>query len=177
MSPNALARIGRVWKFGDNINTDLIQPSAAFRLAQTEQHTLVFSGVRPGWIREVSEGDIMIAGRNFGVGSGRPIGALLRACGIVGLVAESLNGLGRRNCINFALPAMECRGITSLFQEGQTASVDFCSGKVENIDTRQCLYGKPLPPLFQEVVVAGGIVQMLIRGGFIEPTPTNSSAS
>ncbi|MBV9783623.1 MAG: 3-isopropylmalate dehydratase small subunit [Acidisphaera sp.] len=171
-----LLQTGRIWKFGDDVNTDLIQPSAAFRLPEDEQHRMAFSSIRPDWIGRVRAGDILIAGANFGVGSGRRIGAFLRACGITGLVAESINGLGLRNCINFALPAIECPGVTSLFEEGETARIDFNLGKVENVTQGTSLVGRPLNDLFKEILLAGGIVEMLIRNGQIEPVPTNAQS-
>ena len=83
-----LVHTGRVWKFGDLINTDLIMPSKAFRLPKTEQHTLCFEAVRPGWARQVKPGDIIVAGENFGMGSSRPIGEGMRAAGIVAVITE-----------------------------------------------------------------------------------------
>lgn len=165
---------GRVWKFGDDINTDLISPSASFRMPLEEQHTLVFSALRPGWIKQVREGDIIVAGANFGVGSGRPIGRYLRACGITGVVASSLNGLGLRNCINFELPAIPCPGVDAIFEEGDTARIDFASGTIENLTRNKSLQGQPLPELFKEILLGGGIVPMLIKADLIEPQPTNA---
>lgn len=166
---------GRVWKFGDDINTDLISPSASFRMPLEKQHTLVFSALRPDWIKEVREGDIIIAGANFGVGSGRPIGRYLRACGITGVVASSFNGLGLRNCINFELPAIGCTGVDSIFEDGDTAHIDFTTGEVRNMTNNKSLQGNPLPDLFKDILLGGGIVPMLIKADLIEPHPTNAA--
>lgn len=165
-----LVREGRVWIFGDHVNTDLIFPNRAFRLPEPEQHRLVFSANRPGWVDEVQEGDLIVAGENFGMGSGRPVGRLLRACGIAGLIAESINGLCLRNCIAYSFPAIQCAGIANLFREGQRARVDFVSGEVTNLATGESLHGAGLPPLFQEIIAAGGTIPMLVREGYIEPT-------
>ena len=67
----------RVWKFGDNINTDLILPITGFYLTPQEQTRLVFKANRPGWVDEVQPGDILIGGKNFGMGSSRPAARLL----------------------------------------------------------------------------------------------------
>jgi 3-isopropylmalate/(R)-2-methylmalate dehydratase small subunit len=175
MSGN-LVREGRVWKFGDNINTDLILPNVAFRMAQAEQHTLCFEAIRPGWLKEVRPGDLIVAGENFAMGSGRPIGAILGACGIRGVVAESLNGLGLRNCVNFSMPAIQCRGVTAAFEEGDTARVDFSSGRVDNLTRGTSLDGMPLPQLLAAIVEAGGVAAMLAREGYIEATPFAAAA-
>lgn len=173
--PPEMRQTGRVWKFGDNINTDLIQPSAAFKLPQSEQHKAVFSTYRPGWVDLVRPGDIIVAGFNFGVGSGRTIGAYLRTCGITAVIAESINGLGLRNCINFQLPAMECPGVFAIFDEGHSAYVNFTTGEVRNETTGRAVRGTPLPDLFRDVIRSGGIVQMLIDRDLIERSPTNAS--
>ena len=167
-----LIREGRVWKFGDNINTDLIFPNRAFRLSEQEQHTLVFSANRPGWVEQVQVGDIVIGGRNFGMGSGRPVGKLLHACGIRGLVAETINGLCFRNCITYSFPALTCAGVTELFHEGDVAHINYASGLVANVTTGATLQGTALPPLLLEIVLSGGVIEMLVRDGYIEPTPT-----
>lgn len=172
-----LTRVGRVWKFGDQINTDVILPSAAFRLPQAEQHKLAFAAIRPGWPSMVEPGDIIIGGQNFGLGSGRPVGAVLRACGIEGLVAESINGLCLRSCINYSLPSIDCAGVLDHFEEGDTARVDFLTGKVENLTRGSMLTGQPLVPLLADIVRAGGVVPMLIRDGFLEATPYVASMS
>lgn len=166
-----LIREGRVWIFGDHVNTDLIFPNRAFRLPEAEQRRLVFSANRPGWVDEVRPGDLIVAGENFGMGSGRPVGRLLRECGIAGLVAESINGLCLRNCITFSFPAVACPGVTKRFREGDVARVDFVSGEVRNLTTGESLRGAGLPPLFQEIIAAGGVIPMLVREGYIEATP------
>lgn len=168
-----LIHTGRVWKFGDQINTDLIMPASAFYLKGRERAKMIFHAVRPGWADHVKEGDIIVGGQNFGLGSGRPVGAVLRECGIVGLVAESINGLCLRNCVNFSLPGIDCPGVSAAFEEGDVARIDFMSGKVENVTRGKTLQGKPLERLLAEIVMAGGVIPMLVQEGYIEPEPTD----
>jgi len=172
-----LVHTGRVWKFGDQINTDLILPASTFRLPQSEHHKFCFEAIRPGWVNAVRPGDIIIGGENFGMGSGRPVGTALRACGIVGLVAESINGLCLRNCVNFSLPGMDCPGVTAIFEDGDIARVDFVSGRVENVTRGKSVQGKPLAPLLAQIVIAGGVIPMLLKEGFIHAEPFVASAS
>ena len=102
----ALVAEGRVWLFADdNINTDLMMPQSVFAKSLEEQMRNVFATYRPGWVEQVRAGDILVGGRNFGTGSSRPGSLLLKRLGIAALVAESINGLFYRNCINYALPA------------------------------------------------------------------------
>ena len=175
--PLELAYTGRVWKFGDLVNTDMIMPSSAFRLPKSEQHTLCFETVRPGWAKLVAPGDLLVAGENFGMGSGRPIGEVLRACGIVGVVAESVNGLALRNCVNAGLPALNCTGVAALFEDGDTARVDFLAGRIENLTRRRTLHTAPLARLLAEVIAAGGVIPMLVKSGDVEPVAFVAASS
>ena len=159
----------RVWKFGDNINTDLILPNVAFYLSAQEQLQYIFRANRPGWVDLVEPGDILIGGRNFGMGSSRPAARNLKNLGISCLVAESINGLFYRNSVNFALPAMECSGVESLFSEGDVAEVDFDSGTVMNANTGASLPARRIPRELLDIVNAGGIFALLEREGSIAP--------
>ena len=159
----------RVWKFGDNINTDLILPNAAFYLTPQEQLGYIFRANRPGWVDLVEAGDILIAGKNFGMGSSRPAARNLKNLGIACLVADSINGLFYRNSVNFALPAMECSGVERLFSEGEIAEVDFDAGTIRNANTGASLPGRKIPRELLEIVNAGGIFALLEREGSIAP--------
>jgi 3-isopropylmalate/(R)-2-methylmalate dehydratase small subunit len=160
---------GRVWKFGDDINTDLILPNAAFYLTPEEQLRYIFRANRPGWVDLVQPGDILIGGRNFGMGSSRPAARNLKNLGLACLVAESINGLFYRNSVNFAFPAMDCAGVGDLFDEGDTADVDFESATVKNLRTDASLSGRPVPRELQKIVEAGGIFALLEQEGAISP--------
>jgi 3-isopropylmalate/(R)-2-methylmalate dehydratase small subunit len=159
----------RVWKFGDNINTDLILPNVAFYLTPEEQLKYIFRANRPGWVDLVQKDDILIGGKNFGMGSSRPAARNLKNLGLACLVADSINGLFYRNCVNFAFPAMECPGIEGLFEEGETAEVDFESGIVKNVSTGRTMTGRTIPPQLLKIVSAGGIFALLETEGAIAP--------
>ena len=158
---------GRVWKFGHDINTDLVIPNFAILMSADEQPKHCFSANRPGWVDEVADGDILLAGRNFGVGSGRPIGDVFVRLGITAVVAESFNGLGLRNCINAGLPSLPCTGILEIFEEGDIAEVDAVTGTVRNITQDKTIEGQPLPTALQEIVAGGGVEQMLRAAGYL----------
>jgi 3-isopropylmalate/(R)-2-methylmalate dehydratase small subunit len=166
---------GRVWKFGDDINTDLVIPGFAIYLTADEQPQHCFSANRPGWVDEVADGDVLLAGRNFGVGSGRPIGEVFVRLGITAVIAESFNGLGLRNCVNVGLPSLPCPGILDAFDEGDIAEVEPLSGLVRNLSTGVSITGNPLPPAIQEIVNAGGVEATLRASGHLM-TPEGSKA-
>jgi 3-isopropylmalate/(R)-2-methylmalate dehydratase small subunit len=158
---------GRVWTFGDDINTDLVIPGFAIFLPREEQPKHCFSANRPGWVDEVRAGDVLVAGRNFGVGSARPIGNVFLDLGISGIVAESFNGLGLRNCINVGLPVLPCRGIVAAFEEGDVAEVDWTTGAVRNLEKGTTLQGQPIPKALQDIVSAGGVEAVLRHEGYL----------
>jgi 3-isopropylmalate/(R)-2-methylmalate dehydratase small subunit len=159
----------RVWKFGDNINTDLILPIQAFYLKPEEQPRYVFQANRPGWVDLVQPGDILIGGKNFGMGSSRPAARSLKNLGLACLVAPYINGLFFRNAVNFAFPAMECPGVDEAFEEGDVAEIDFEAATVKNVTRNKTLSGRAMPPKLMDVVKAGGIYPLLEKEGLIEP--------
>lgn len=161
---------GRVWVFGDGIDTDLMMPQVAMAKPIEEQVRYVFRANRPGWVDLVEPGDILVGGRNFGLGSSRPAPKVFKHMGLAALVAESIGSLFFRNCVNFAFPCMECPGVTGLFKEGETALIDFRTGTVTNVDTGRSLSGTALPPELVAVIRAGGVVPLLQKEGYLEMT-------
>jgi 3-isopropylmalate/(R)-2-methylmalate dehydratase small subunit len=162
---------GRVWKFEDDINTDLVIPSFVVLLPVDEQVPHCFSANRPGWVDEVGTGDVLIVGRNFGVGSARNIGAVFGLLGISGIVAESFNGLGLRNCINAGMPSLPCPGVTAAFEEGEVAEVDWTTGMVRNTSTGAEVTGNPIPPPLRSIIAAGGVEDVLRSEGYLAAKP------
>jgi 3-isopropylmalate/(R)-2-methylmalate dehydratase small subunit len=159
---------GRVWVFGDDINTDLIFPHSAFRVTPEEQVKLIFSDNRPGWSSMVGKGDIIVAGRNFGTGSSRPGASLLLRLGIGCLIADSINGLFFRNCIGYGFPALQCPGVSGFFTEGETAVVSLPEGDVLNEQSGRTLQGDKIPKSMVETLEAGGIEKLLVKRGYME---------
>lgn len=159
----------RVWKVGDNINTDLILPVQAFYLTPQEQARFVFHANRPGWVDLVQPGDILLGGRNFGMGSSRPAARSLKNLGLACLVAHSVNGLFFRNCVNFAFPALECPGAFDAFEEGDIAEVDFDAATVRNATRDRTLQARALPRELLNLVKAGGVYPLLEKEGLIAP--------
>lgn len=159
----------RVWKVGDNINTDLILPNRAFYLTAEEQVSYVFGANRPGWSSEVQKGDILIGGKNFGMGSSRPAARSLKNLGLACLVAPYINGLFFRNAVNFAFPILECAGVDEAFDEGDIAEVDVLAARVRNVTQGTELTAKPLPEQLLAIINAGGIYPLLEKEGSITP--------
>lgn len=159
--------IGRVWIFGDEINTDLIFPHHALGAAPEEQCRLCMSDNRPGWSSQVKKGDILIGGTNFGTGSSRPGALILKRLGLACMVAESYNGLFYRNCIGYGFAALAVFGVAKMFEEGDTAEVDFSEGTIKNLRTGEVRSGNQLSKEMLEIIEAEGIEGVLKAKGYI----------
>jgi 3-isopropylmalate/(R)-2-methylmalate dehydratase small subunit len=158
---------GKVWVFGDDLNTDAMYPGYAMKMDPPEAAKHVFYDVRPGWTDEVSAGDIVVAGKNFGVGSSRPVAALFAELGVVGLVAEEFNSLFFRNAVNAGLPAMTLPSATQLFSDGDIGSFDLTAGRWRNKTTGASGTVPPLPDLILEIIASGGVLPRLAEQGYL----------
>jgi 3-isopropylmalate/(R)-2-methylmalate dehydratase small subunit len=158
---------GRVWVFGDNLNTDAMYPAFAMKMDPPEAARHVFYDVRPGWTDQVAVGDIVVAGRNFGVGSSRPVAALFAELGVAGLVAEEFNSLFFRNAVNAGLPAMTVPDATVLFSDGDTGTFDLAEGSWRNETTGVAGAVPPLPDLILDIIASGGVLPRLAAQGYL----------
>jgi len=158
---------GRVWRFGDNINTDLMIPNHVLHASEEEQLKAVFSANRPGWVDEVRKGDILIAGHNFGMGSARAGARSLRNVGLACMVAESLNGLHLRNSVNYGFVALECAGVSTAFSEGDIAEISLKDFTVRNKTTGVTLKASPIPERLLTLMQNGGTFPLLEAEGYV----------
>jgi 3-isopropylmalate/(R)-2-methylmalate dehydratase small subunit len=146
---------GRVWKFGDSIETDAINPYYRYpTMDELKLHTM--EAYRPEFPKEVKAGDILVAGRNFGCGSSRP-GLVLREVGIAAILAESVARLFLRNSIARAIPIFMAPGITDIVGDGETLEVDYPQGVVRNVASGASVTLRKFPPLIEQIFVAGGL--------------------
>jgi 3-isopropylmalate/(R)-2-methylmalate dehydratase small subunit len=158
---------GRAWVFGDSIDTDAMYPGFAMKLPIPEAARHVFYDLRPGWTEQVRPGDIVVAGRNFGIGSSRPVAALMRQLGVTALVAEEFNSLFLRNSINNGLPALTVPGVRGLVQEGDQVTVHLAEGWLEAGGRRVTV--PPLPRMVLDILDAGGLIARLTADGYLRP--------
>jgi 3-isopropylmalate/(R)-2-methylmalate dehydratase small subunit len=159
---------GRVWIFGDEVNTDDMYPGFAMRLPVTEATRYMFSASRPGWPEQVSSGDIIVGGLRFGLGSSRPVPLLLKELGVAAVIAEEISSLFLRNCINYGFPACAAPGVTSIFKERQRAILDLDIGMVKNADTATGLEITQYPEFVLEILRSGGVIPALRRQGLLK---------
>jgi 3-isopropylmalate/(R)-2-methylmalate dehydratase small subunit len=158
---------GTVWKFGDNVDTDLIIPARflnSFDKDDLAQNCFV--DVRPGFMDLISPGDIIVAGKNFGSGSSREHAPLaIKAAGISVIIAESFARIFYRNAINIGLPILESAEAASSLQEGSMVSVDLAAGEIANTDTGERFVAKPIPSFMRAIIDAGGLVNHIKKTG------------
>jgi len=155
---------GRVWKFGDKVSTDLMVPGS-FVLARRgldpiEAAQYCMHANRPDWAKQVTPGDILVAGRNFGCGSSRNASSPLKILGIAVVLVESVSRIHLRNAINTGLPTLVCSGILDFVDEGQHLKADIVTGEVTNLDTGGAIQADRWPegsPPFQ-IMMAGGFM-------------------
>ena len=151
---------GRVWKFGDSVDTDVIYPSrylVTFDPAEVATH--VMEGIDPQFVKRLAQGDLIVAGENFGCGSAREQAAMaLKYAGVGAILADSFSRTFFRNAINLALPVLPLKGISRAVEAGQHLEADLRSGRIHNRTTGQTLQAQPLPEF---------ILQMLEKGGAI----------
>jgi 3-isopropylmalate/(R)-2-methylmalate dehydratase small subunit len=165
---------GRAWVFGDSIDTDAMYPGFAMKLPIPQAARHIFYDLRPGWTDDVRPGDIVVAGRNFGIGSGRPVAALMRHLGVAALVAEEFNSLFLRNAINNGLPALTVPGARGLLSEGDEITIDLAQGWLAADHRRTG--AAPLPRMVLDILYAGGLLPRLVADGYL-PRPDQETAA
>ena len=159
---------GRVWVFGDSVDTDNMYPGFAIKLSIEEAAKHIFYDLRPGWSDEVQPGDIVVAGKNFGLGSSRPVALLFQQLGVAALIAEEFNSLFLRNCINFGLVAVTIPGVTAALHDADRVRLDVASATLARLgDDPVELSGRPLPEFVLDIIASGGLFPMLREQGYI----------
>ncbi len=158
---------GRAWRFGDDVNTDLILPGRYLELTDPKEMARhAMEGVLPSFSERVKPGDILVAGRNLGCGSSREHAPLaLKHAGIGAVVAESFARIFYRNSINIGLPALQCPAATSEIMEGDLLEIDPERGSLKNLSRNRELHFTPLPRFILEIISEGGLTEYLKRHG------------
>ena len=150
---------GKVWKFGENIDTDLI--IAARYLNSSDPHHLanhVMEDADPEFAKKVSPGDIIVAGANFGCGSSREHAPIaLKAAGVAAVIAPSFARIFYRNAFNMGLPIFELEEANEI-NAGDLISIDLENGIIEDVNSKKVFKFKPIPPFMQELLDSGGLM-------------------
>ncbi len=158
----------RVWKFGDDINTDLITPGRYnMTTDETQLGKIAFIEFRPDFSKNVQKGDYVVAGRNFGCGSSREHAPIsLKAAGVNAIIAKSFARIFYRNCINIGLPILICSDTKSI-EDGDHIKVDITKGIIADETKNIVINISPPPKFIQKIVLAGGLIEFLRRDGYV----------
>ncbi|MBN1847092.1 MAG: 3-isopropylmalate dehydratase small subunit [Deltaproteobacteria bacterium] len=154
---------GKTWKFGDNIDTDVIIPARFLNLSdKSELAKHCFADLRPDFVKEVQEGDIIVGGNNFGCGSSREHAPLaIKESGIGAIIAKSYARIFYRNAFNIGLPILECQEAVDSITEHDKVSVDLATGEIVNKTTGKKFSAKPIPDFMRQIIQAGGLVEYI----------------
>lgn len=151
---------GTVFKYGDNVDTDVIIPArylATSDPAELASHCM--EDLDSSFVKKVKKGDIIVASKNFGCGSSREHAPIaIKASGVSCVIAETFARIFYRNCINIGLPIVECKEAAREIQNGDMVSVDFDSGTITDETTGKTYEGQAFPPFMQGLIDAGGLI-------------------
>ncbi len=152
---------GRVFRFGRDIDTDVIIPARYLNTSDPAELCLhVFEDIRPGFHKEAESGGIIVADENFGCGSSREHAPIaLKASGIKLVIARSFARIFYRNAFNIGFPLLEGGDWISRIEEGDVLSVDLESGSIKNLTKGEEYRSKPLPGFMMEILTAGGLME------------------
>lgn len=154
---------GRVFKFGSNVDTDVIIPARYLNVpdpAELAKHCM--EDIDKEFVNKVNEGDIIVADKNFGCGSSREHAPIaIKAAGVSCVIAETFARIFYRNAINIGLPIIECPEAAKNIEEENEIEVDFDSGKIYNKTKNEEYQGQAFPEFMQKIISNGGLINYI----------------
>ena len=159
---------GTVIKYGDNVDTDVIIPARYLNTIDVKElASHCMEDIDTTFTSRVKDGDIMVAGENFGCGSSREHAPLvIKTCGTGCVIAKSFARIFYRNAINIGLAILECPEAVDAISEDDTVEADLDAGIIYNRTTGQSFETKPFPPFIQKMIENGGLVESIKKGDF-----------
>ena len=156
---------GTVHKFGDNVDTDVIIPA---RYLNTSSHSELaahcMEDIDKDFVKNVKQGDIMVAEKNFGCGSSREHAPIaIKASGVSCVIASTFARFFYRNSINIGLPILECEEAAKDIKDGDTVSVNFDTGVITNDTTGKTYQAEPFPEFIQNIIAKGGLINSILN--------------
>ncbi len=154
---------GKVHKYGDNVDTDVIIPA---RYLNTSSHAELaahcMEDIDADFVNKVKEGEIMVAGKNFGCGSSREHAPIaIKASGISCVIASTFARIFYRNALNIGLAILECDEAATDIKDGDEVKVDFDTGAITNLTTGKTYQAQPFPPFIQNIITKGGLLNSI----------------
>ncbi len=157
---------GKTFKYGDNVDTDVIIPARYLNTPNAEELALhCMEDIDSDFVKKVEEGDVIVAGWNFGCGSSREHAPLvIKTCKTGCVIAKSFARIFYRNAINIGLPILECEDASDEIANGDIVNVDFDTGIITNETTGKTYKAQPFPPFVQNIIKCGGLLASLKEG-------------
>ena len=154
---------GRVFRYGDNVDTDVIIPARYLNTSEPKELAAhCMEDIDQNFIHEVRTGDIIVADKNFGCGSSREHAPIaIKAAGVSCVIAQTFARIFYRNAINIGLAIVECEEAPARIKAGDVVSVDFDTGIITDETTGETFKGQAFPPFMQEIIDAGGLVSYI----------------
>lgn len=156
---------GSVHKFGDNVDTDVIIPARYLNTSDPKElASHCMEDIDAAFSNKVKDGDIIVAGRNFGCGSSREHAPIaIKASGVKCVIAASFARIFYRNALNIALPILECPEAAENIAAGDVVSVDLSAGAIRDETSGRIFKAEPFPPFMRELMEAGGLIEYMKR--------------
>ncbi len=157
---------GKVFKYGDNVDTDVIIPARYLNTPNANELALhCMEDIDAQFVSRVQPGDVMVAGWNFGCGSSREHAPLvIKTCGCSCVIAKSFARIFYRNSINIGLAILECEQASEEIQAGDQVQVNFDTGVITDVTTGKSYQAQPFPPFIQNIIRSGGLLKSLKEG-------------
>ncbi len=154
---------GRVFKYGDNVDTDVIIPARYLNSSDPKELAAhCMEDIDKDFVQNVAKGDIIVADKNFGCGSSREHAPLaIKASGVSCVIAETFARIFYRNAINIGLPIIECPQAAAQIAAGDEVTVDFDSGMITDVTTGESFQGQAFPPFMQKIIDCEGLVNYI----------------
>ena len=154
---------GRVFRYGDNVDTDVIIPARYLNTSNGKELAAhCMEDIDINFVKEVKDGDIIVADKNFGCGSSREHAPLsIKEAGVSCVIARTFARIFYRNAINIGLPILECEEAADGIEKGNIVEVNFDTGVITNVTKNETYQGQPFPPFMQDIIKQGGLVNKL----------------
>jgi 3-isopropylmalate/(R)-2-methylmalate dehydratase small subunit len=152
---------GKTWRFGNDVDTDLIIPARYLNTSDPKElASHCMEDADPTFAGKVGPGDIIVAGKNFGCGSSREHAPIaIKAAGVTAVIAASFARIFYRNSINIGLPILESVEASKAIEEGHQVEIDLETGAIKDVTTGANFQAVPFPPFMQELIAAGGLIE------------------
>lgn len=154
---------GTVFRYGDNVDTDVIIPARYLNTSNGKELAAhCMEDIDVNFVKEVKEGDIIVADKNFGCGSSREHAPLaIKEAGVSCVIARTFARIFYRNAINIGLPILECEAAADGIRKGDVVEVNFDTGVITNVTKGESYQGQPFPAFMQDIIKKGGLVNKI----------------